>query len=502
MGNKVLALYDFASKQEYIYRTSKIKEISGASALLSKMYIMFIEWLTDEGIRVLYKNGDGKYIDFDFELTGCDGQVLYDGGGNLMVLYKDKETYVKANKVISVKLLKEYPGLHMIASCVDVDGKNFFSKDIIVDKDDPSKNTYSDVTKLYRENGRQKGLHPASDMTGVIPMTQIDPMTFGPVQHKFNKNDKNSPYPTGDVSLSADRYIKAINYEKKNFADFDEGLVAVIYIDGNSMGNKLKSLAAESYDEGVKNLRFFSENVQNEFVTKPLNAIPDDIKCRKVIGGGDEITLICYAKDALNIVKTYFDSLNGKDSCCVIPDDCKAAFNNLVGATTEEQQNAYLKNTSCAGIAVVHAKSPFTVAYELAEAACESAKKEAHKNPENYFDFYYCHAGATADFKTLREREQSMTGRPYQFNKAMADFDRMQPILNLIGRANVKALGNAIQKGDTAFAFEIERVNSYLKKDLLTKEDKNLIYDMSEFYDIWFTKEGGIGDEKTTEDNT
>ena len=34
----VLALYDFASKQDFIYRTSKIKEISGASELLAGMY--------------------------------------------------------------------------------------------------------------------------------------------------------------------------------------------------------------------------------------------------------------------------------------------------------------------------------------------------------------------------------------------------------------------------------------------------------------------------------
>ena len=40
MGDRkpVLALYDFASNQEYIYRTSKIKEITGASILMANKY--------------------------------------------------------------------------------------------------------------------------------------------------------------------------------------------------------------------------------------------------------------------------------------------------------------------------------------------------------------------------------------------------------------------------------------------------------------------------------
>ena len=43
MEQKVLALYEFASKQKFIYKTSKIKEISGASELLSNLFEKFIK---------------------------------------------------------------------------------------------------------------------------------------------------------------------------------------------------------------------------------------------------------------------------------------------------------------------------------------------------------------------------------------------------------------------------------------------------------------------------
>lgn len=37
-SKKILALYDCRSKQEYIYRTNKVKEIIGASMLLSDLF--------------------------------------------------------------------------------------------------------------------------------------------------------------------------------------------------------------------------------------------------------------------------------------------------------------------------------------------------------------------------------------------------------------------------------------------------------------------------------
>lgn len=39
----VTALYDCRSKQEYIYRTNRIREISGGSELLANVYGMFFE---------------------------------------------------------------------------------------------------------------------------------------------------------------------------------------------------------------------------------------------------------------------------------------------------------------------------------------------------------------------------------------------------------------------------------------------------------------------------
>lgn len=49
----ITALYDCRSKQEYIYRTNKIREISGASAILSHVYERMIEKADQNGIHIL-----------------------------------------------------------------------------------------------------------------------------------------------------------------------------------------------------------------------------------------------------------------------------------------------------------------------------------------------------------------------------------------------------------------------------------------------------------------
>ncbi len=465
MEQKVLALYDFASKQEFIYRTNKIKEISGASALLAKLYRKFVEQ-ANRKYNIVYD----VETEFNIDHFNADGQVLYDGGGNLMILFQREEVYRGFNRIVSTYLVEKVPTLRVIACCVPFTGD--FKKD---------------RSNLYRKNRINKNLHPAYDLTAVTPMTQVDPMTFLPVVHK-------SSYLGDEISLSADRYCKEKAYHvhaknKEDDLDNLDGLTAVIYIDGNSMGKKLMKCADSDYNRGVKKLRSFSENVNRVFVANPIGKMREVVGSsenkgfRQVIGGGDEITIICDARIALKLVEVYFDSLieSNKD----LPED--------------------EKNYACAGIAVFHAKSPFTVAYEIAEAACESAKKLAHKDNGNYFDFYYCHGGITTDFETLRNREQSITSRPYSFEKSKSDFGKYIPILQKAGRSNVKALGEAAQLGLAKYLFEAERVNSYLKGKETLKTDKTsaesemkIIYDMSEFYDLWFGREDD-SDAKTDE---
>ena len=50
----VTALYDCRSKQEYIYRTNRIREISGGSELLANVYGMLFRAAEKKGLRIFF----------------------------------------------------------------------------------------------------------------------------------------------------------------------------------------------------------------------------------------------------------------------------------------------------------------------------------------------------------------------------------------------------------------------------------------------------------------
>lgn len=102
----VTALYDCRSKQEYIYRTNRIREISGGSELLANVYGMFFRAAGKKGLRINsdWRSG-AEFSVRSFAESGFDGEVIYEGGGNLFIMYKSRETYIRANRIFSRMLL-------------------------------------------------------------------------------------------------------------------------------------------------------------------------------------------------------------------------------------------------------------------------------------------------------------------------------------------------------------------------------------------------------------
>lgn len=155
MSENVLALYDCRSKQEYIYRTNKMKEITGASALLADLFKGFF-CNENKNFKI---NGNWKttapsdYIEY-FNNSGYDAEVIYEGGGNLCVIFKDMDTYVRINRVLSRKVLEDTFGVSIIASATKVTG------------DFPA-----DRRRLYAENALQKNLGAYHIPCSVLPFT-------------------------------------------------------------------------------------------------------------------------------------------------------------------------------------------------------------------------------------------------------------------------------------------------------------------------------------------
>ncbi len=466
---EILALYDCRSKQEYIYRTNQVKEISGASMLLADIFSSFFH--NEQSIISDWKNvaSEGDFLE-NFRKSGKDGEIIYEGGGNLCMIYKDFDTYILYNKKLSHKALTDTFGVSIIASCTEV------TNDFI-----------SDRRKLYKENALQKNLGAYHTPCNVMPFTQVDRVTFQAVVKKENDKmytteslKKRNKYESSAVK---DCIPDIMEVEFDKMVDKgEESLLAIIYIDGNNMGAKVKKVTEKvnNYTEGVNALRRFSVQTNSDFVEKPLEQITKVLRkkyneeknekkkkyylFRPVISGGDEITIVCNAHAVPLILETYFKELttNGK-------------------------------NSACAGVAVFHSHDPFADVYEITEQSCEMGKKESHKagnENNNYIDFHYCHSGITNDLETIREKQEGMyTARPYEFSTSWKKFCDLGRMLKSANRSDVKMLGESVVKGDSYYKSALRMIKSRNKLENIDEKDetlKKMIYDISVVFDLWF----------------
>lgn len=480
----VVALYDFRSKQNYIYNTNQIKEIVGASAIITHAYKRFLKKLEQKNILINHNctfTDESGYINSDdtFQLPdflAFDGEVIYVGGGNMYIIYKDKETYLSANRIFSKMLLDETYSLQLVCACTNYTGE--YEKD---------------RTRLYLENARIKNTEQVTVPTALLPFTELDRKTSLPIVKK-NREQKKSFSQENIHKLEAYHRIKKSQAYCQSEKILDnlvtekgiESLLAIIYIDGNGLGDRIKALMGDmqDYAKCTKEIRNFSNMVQESFVTKPMLAIEERLKAivpnvsaknapvyRRIIGGGDEITIICNARYALEVVKTYFECL---------------------------KENEF-SNTACAGIAIFHSHDPFIQAYKIAEECCENGKKKNRQNGNNncFIDYHFCN-GYINDLDLMREtQENGLTARPYCYTcntdnevSHIEDFERVAHQLQQIGRANAKGLRDAILIGESYFLVELERLKACYKEDFtLLQSDKQQIFDVCIVYDIWVNKE-------------
>lgn len=422
------------------------------------------------------------------------------------MLWKGEQAAMEASGVLCRMLREKAYSLSAVCGMADYTGD--YSKD---------------MKALNIDFERCKVLAPPFIPCAMLPFTEMDRRTSLPIAHK-SVEPKAQEYMIGEESISRESLLKRIQYHKTHGNRRElmddmvtgkgrESLLAVIYIDGNNMGVRIRNKmnpdgkTITDYSTGVREIRRLSNAIQNSFVTKPRDAINDriyealkekkygsvdiaseqmselrneaDKRVRWIVSGGDEITLVCNARDVLLILEAYFKELTS-------------------GNADRPPEG---KNTACAGVAVFHSHFPFSKAYEIAEECCESAKEKNRMNGSGncIVDFQYIYSGVTGDLELMRRPEKDKLARPYLIAGAASgvpsmkeDFIKRADRLRAIGRANLKTLSAKLFDGDKEYHFEIERLNAQYPSVRLKAneaEDKRFVLDIAQFYDIWFSKE-------------
>lgn len=524
----ILAMYDIRGKQDFIYRCGRIKEIVGGSYIIRDCFDDCLFPAAEEASgeeqkksgKMCKRKGLFSYRrehpeeepdDFTPEHfadrleEGYIGEVIYDGGGNFFVLYRDVEIYREVNRRFYLLLLKKTYSLRVLTTYVDkVDFDNY----------------PEDQRRLYAEHRRREQRETLLSPVNTLPIVQTDYRTSLPLAELWvtGKNQEK-------VSLeSAGKYEKYARIEEEGKEDLqiqgskflddlvtkkgEESLLAVIYIDGNNMGAQVeKCLSRQTYAECTKALREFSGEIQKHYIDERIQDVDALLEGKEISGrrfviyAGDEVTFICNARNAYDVVVEYLTKL---------------AADSPEGAA----------RTSCAGIAVFHSHAPFAEAYRIAEECCESGKKLMKKEgieDASLIDFHYCQgAFGTSLDEIRREEETEDCSRPWfvsltcgkKRGKGEAGAEKpglvngkyisceivqmMKIMLNRAGRSNIKNLALSAKKSAADFKSELERIRAHqLEKNidfslggLLDDEmQRKLIYDMVIVYDLWFRGE-------------
>lgn len=506
MENKrVLAMYDVRGKQEYIYRSKHIQEIVGASAIIRDV---FKDWLypaarkvrnrendlgRQEAIRQ-YGNGEPFVLkDFESRMEGKQyiGEVVYSGGGNFLVLYRDRETCIRVNRIFTAELMKHVGTLKVLCTILD----------------NPDFARYrEDNARLYEKHRKNEAMESVIYPVNSLPVSQVDPLTSSPLTTKRRTGHTVSVGGSEGERMSVERAAKYDKYRGErggedgernlnNIVEDGESLLAVIYIDGNGMGAKVQSCleGKVSYEECVTELRRFSARIQKDYVDDRLKAVNNMLdqkyqgikRRRTIVSAGDEMAIICKAGDVLQVLRTYFEGLPEEGS-------------------------------SCAGIAIFKRRTPYADAYRLAEECCESGKdfmKEKKLENACLMDFHYCQGGIESSLEKIREKELRgetssrpwvldafSKDRPNQFYFSLELAEEMAQILRKLSRTNVKSLMNVALNSPSGLELELERINAHrevpedftLGGKLDSEQKRKLLYDMVLVHGLWFEGEEGM----------
>lgn len=298
--------------QEFIFKTNQLQEIVGASEIV-------------KGLEKKFE---------DFSKIEKD-KILLNAAGNIKAIFDD------AKKLEDV--VREFPKLIMQKAY------GITISQAVVDMTNPEFDTQEKAIKELEFRLKTQRNKPSIPLDLSINIMRLAPKTARPqVENELDKATKQK----------REAYSLWFKHEKKDDKEFEKSKelsyisngknkIAIIHADGNGLGNLIPKLP---------NISEFSINLERattEAYDEAKKTINDD-KIRKIILGGDDMTIICHADYALKFTKVFLDKF-------------------------EELTEKYTKHklTACAGIAYANEKYPFHYTVSLAEALCSATKKHA-----------------------------------------------------------------------------------------------------------------------------
>lgn len=273
--------------------------------------------------------------------------LVYTGGGHTVLQFNDEGKAKEFAKRVTRAAIKEFDGIEVFVKTIEYNDKNT-----------PGQNL-NDLTAALE---KKKLLRKNSCHRSSIGIEELSTENFWPVEVSNNNGSANK---LPEDKPMTDGYKYACEFE--DIAKIgDDNFIAVVHIDGNSMGARVAKVQDKykdkKWEDCVEGMRNFSKSIQDsyegafketkeEFIKK-LNLVQGTLPIRPIILAGDDVCFVTTGKYGIEAARIFLEKLSQK--------------------INDEDEEDY---AACAGVAIVHTKYPFHRAYELSEKLCSNAKK-------------------------------------------------------------------------------------------------------------------------------
>jgi len=452
-----LILIETSGNQNYIFSSNKLRENIGASELTYRAGTQWVlEAVTTEGGPELWTGNNAKLRtnllnqSGPIENSDCKIEVIVATSGKALLLVKEKEIGRNIIRQVTKRALEEAPGLDICGVIHELDFSNKKLSEVnreihqkfetvrskkpsplarflrlpVVDECNTSGLSASELGKVG------DNLVPLSSISIVKRDGKTNFAAFQRVQALLEKNPTKSP-------VRFPRSLKELESIQ------EREWLSVIHADGNGLGEIILKFDSQLRQEDsiavqnrsyINKLRRFSlaldvctENafitaVESTFVTKETNTKKNVIPLVPLVLGGDDLTVVCDGKKALNFTFKFLQQFE---------EETKKEHLESIIPKVAEIALGVSRLSACAGIAIIKPSFPFYNAYNLAEELMKSAKtikkklqrKKAQTPwPSSALDFHVLYDASASELDFIREGLQvevpgknktKIYGKPY-----------------------------------------------------------------------------------------
>lgn len=458
MPNFTLTLLDTTGIQEYIFSSNRLQENIGASELVYRATSLWV-FETLEKLKLSHNIKNPSSHDWDFTDAAIEdgklqAEVIQAAGGNTVILFREKSDSLKFVETLSLDLLKQAPGLTVLALH---DHKfEFGEKTARLPKALDDLRQQMQAYKLSRPISSPwlgLGVNAICDSTGLPAVS-----TLG---GKWNGERLGLPGEDGGALVSREAASKRgwrkaanqrLNHILKNAAeDFtfpydlekigrfkgEESYIAVIHADGNRMRARVRDIGNDATDDRdfIIKSRTFSKTIEaisrsalESAVGLVVQAVKngdipfveemdedgEEVKrkylpFRPLVFGGDDVTFVCNGLIGVSLASAFIQTFE------------------------QEANKAGMKDFhASAGVSIVKLHYPFARAYKLAEELTASAKS-LNRDPEpdcSALDWHFAQSGLSGSLETIRTREYTVKeGKLHLRPLKMEDWQKVESVI-------------------------------------------------------------------------